>query len=761
MPDQTDSQFPDKPYHQTIVLLGIVTVWALLHWIFRDTLIFHDSWHHNFPTVYEIAQNSACGQFAHWLSSDTGSPTSIYSLSFSLTNPIRILMMQWWGCYLPTPFDAMAFYKLQIFAIYLGFSMGMYVLGRVLFRHWVSAIYLLAAALFAGLCMAGTHSDEAITTVFWVPWCVAALGMANRHAGTSRALLYWNISGLFFCLQLLDMYPHIPTLAAAYAIVIYGVIRPAALRAVVRRWHVLWPAVVLIGITAAGLYAIQLQIFDYQPSQRTQIKITPSVLGQTGFVQPSGFLGSLFPLTFTAAFEEIASGYGWRKFMFRLDVLYLYLGTVPIFLIISLFPGRGFRGPIVGWAAFTILMMLTALQTSGFYYVIFYLPFFDLFRSYFHFFDYAIIGFLVVSGFGFDRLMGVSAVERSKIIRSTLFLGGIFFAAGALLLGGVAYWGRGHGPGLPAYTTAMIGDSAILFTVVLLLVYAAQQSAAPLRMGGLIILALIIPQAVHTVNIYQMLGEPSQATFARYKISDTMLKPLTTDELATPSSIMREICLEKAGCNLARRPVASLRTDFGGSFFRHRLNPVFRKKMSSHVKTALVGVTHPILWASNRIESVSTYDELASRLEQNRDDLQALLAETTYVVGTVEGKIMSDGPANTEFSDLSYAPNRISFSYATDKPAFANLSTSVAPDWTVKVSGVPTTPTKGLFDIFTIPIPRGSGEVTLQYDSNWSRFLFWSRWILAAIGVLCALTMALTTPRQAKPAAGPGKAIGR
>jgi len=160
--------------------------------------------------------------------------------------------------------------------------------------------------------------------------------------------------------------------------------------------------------------------------------------------------------------------------------------------------------------------------------------------------------------------------------------------------------------------------------------------------------------------------------------------------------------------------------------------------MSSHLKTTLVGVTHPILWASNGIKSVSTYDELARRLELNRDDLQSSLAETTYVVGTVEGKIVSDSPANTEFSDLNYAPDRVSFSYATDKPAFANLSASVTPDWTVKVNCVPTEFTKGLFDIFTIPLPRATARSHFNTTTHGAVFCsghvgYWRRLAFCAL----------------------------
>jgi hypothetical protein len=223
----------------------------------------------------------------------------------------------------------MLIYKAQIFVIYLGFALGMFVLGRVIFRHWLSALYLMAATLFAGACIDSLHSDEVAIIVFWVPWTGAALAMAHRHHASRRGPTYVNLAALFSCLQLADMYPHIPSLALIYALVIYiALAGTGALRAILAQWPRLWPAVLVVMLTAGALYALHGQIFDYQPQHsRTQITVEPSQFGQTGFMQPSAFFGSLFPLSFTAAFEEIASGYGWRGFNFRLDVLIAGLPT--------------------------------------------------------------------------------------------------------------------------------------------------------------------------------------------------------------------------------------------------------------------------------------------------------------------------------------------------------------------------------------------------------------------------------------------------
>ena len=131
-------------------LASAVLVWAILHYLLRDTLIYHDAWKHVFPLTYGIALSGSCGTFAYWLNSpDTGSETVIYALNASLTHPSRAVLMALWSCTRPTPFDAMMFYEFQIFVTYGVFVLGMFVLGRIIFRHWLTPIYLVAASLFA------------------------------------------------------------------------------------------------------------------------------------------------------------------------------------------------------------------------------------------------------------------------------------------------------------------------------------------------------------------------------------------------------------------------------------------------------------------------------------------------------------------------------------------------------------------------------------------------------------------------------------
>lgn len=431
---------------QLCTLIPVFAIWAALHWAFRDVLIPHDSWRHNFPEVYGVARNSACGQFAYWLASpDTGASTIIYALSISLTQPLRVLLLNWWACSRPAPFDAMLFYEFQIFVIYTVFTLGMFVLGRVLFRHWLSAVYLAAATLFAGLAIQSVHSDQYVVLAFWIPWCAAAWAMAHRHAGTLRGAFYINLAAIFFCVALGDQEPHAAALAGGCALLVYAGSHITQGRRLASRWAHLWPSAILLCISLAGFFIIREKIFDYLTSQHPAITFDPSELGETGFAQPGALLGMLFPLSFTSAFNQIPTGLVWRASIFRLDVLLFYVGTLPLLMFLSLFARRGLRGAPLGWLIFSLLMLVVSLQPTKLYWAIFYLPLFYLFRSYFFYFDYAAVGMLVLSGYGFDRLMTVPHEERKAILRTTLPWSVLLFALGAAIVVTNAIPGRGLG----------------------------------------------------------------------------------------------------------------------------------------------------------------------------------------------------------------------------------------------------------------------------------------------------------------------------
>lgn len=722
----------------------VILAWGLLHFAFRDTFIFHDTYNHNFPQTYEVAKNSSCGQFAYWLSSDTGSPTVIYAISFSLTAVFKNILIHLWSCTQPQPLDAMFVYKAMVFVAYLVFALGMYLLGRVLFRHWLSALYLMTAALFAGACLDSHHSDEVAYMMFWVPWCAAALAMALRHLRADErgpAAIYLNLAALFFCIELVDMYPHIPTLAAIYAGAIYLVLyRGEAVGALIRIVPRLWPAVFFFALTALVLYAIERQIFFFQPQHsRTGITLTPDQIGQTAFTQPSALFGWLFPLGFNAGFEEIASRYVWRGFIYRLDLLLIYIGTLPLFLALSLLPRGGNRCAALGWFLFAVVMALTSMQPTGFYFAIFHLPFFNLFRSYFHFWDYTAIAFLVVSAYGFDRIVNAGAEQRITILRATFVMSAGLIAIGLAALIVFIMWAKGYGPGLRAYVWSIAGDAAIILIALGAIAAGTRRSVTSARIAAIMVAAVVVSQTIYLAGVYRLLGEPSEVTFARNKMDQRMLTPLTAAEWNAPGRITRVACEKTTGCNLAQRPAASLKTDTSGSFFRDLQSPVLRKGLPDPVKSALAGVTAPILWATDSLTAVPSIEALDQVLSQYSGNPAALLTWTTYVAGPATASAPAgNSPSQIAFSDMRLSPNRISFRYTARSGGYANLSLTASSGWTATVAGAAAPIVRSYYNYVTVPMPAGGGEVVLTYLDGFDVYLFRSRTTLALLGLIGA-----------------------
>jgi len=731
---------------QIAVLIGVIAWWAALHLDFWSVLIYHDTWITNFTETYGVARNSACLKFAYWLMSvDTGSPTVIYAISASLTQPIRVLLVNWWACTRPQPFDAMLIYKLQIFVIYFGFALGMFVLGRMLFRHWLSAVYLATAALFAGFCVYNVHSDQSVIMVFWVPWYAAALVMADRYSNEPRAALHVNLAAVLFCLQLLDQSPHLAALGAATAFLIYATMRFEHLVNLLRQSSRFWPAALVLLVTVGGLYVIQNQIYDFRPSQRAAVTVHPSQFGQTGFIQPSAFFGELFPLTFTAAFEEIASGYGWRAFIYRLDVPILYIGTLPLVLVISLFSKGGLRsnglcGAPLGWLIFSAVLMLMSLQTSQLYFAMFHIPFFNLFRDYFHYFVYALFGFLVLSGYGFDRLLTTTSIVRANVLRATFILSSIVYLGGATVLGALAIYGKGDGPGFWSYLWSMAEDAVIVVTTLGALLVAAWHPNLRTRHALFALFVLIATQSIHAAGVYRLLGEPASSIFKRYQMDAAMLAPYSAAEWANPTQLRRVECPTNASCFLAQRDGASLKRDLDGTFFRHRLNPVFQDTLSPDVKMALVGISHPALWASAGLQGVASVADLDRELDAYRSELDMLLSRWTYVIDSQVKEKLATQPT-VLFANMDRGTDEMSFHYRADSSAFANLSVTAAPGWSATINGAATPIIKANFDFITFRLPAGEGVVTLRYDNAASVYFFWSRWILAALGIAGAISL--------------------
>ena len=721
-----------------------VLIWLFVQYLFFDTFIFHDTWNHNFPQTYEVSKASSCMQFAYWLPSDTGTPTVIYAISFSLTQVIKAILIHVWSCTHPTPYSAMLTYKgIAIFS-YLLFSAGMFVLGKVLFRQRLTAIYLMSGSLFAGACLQGQHSDEVIYILFWVPWCATALVLASKnlhgYLNPHLPFFYFNIGALLFCLCLMDMYPHIPALAAVYAAVICAILYGCNQNFIARNTlHQLWPMATVLLLTILGLYCIEQQIFLFQPQHsRTAITLTPDQIGQTAFTQPSALFGSLFPLSFTAGFDEIASRYVWKGFIYRLDLLLIYIGTIPFFLSISLLFSNKSRRATFGWLVFTIMLAATSMQTTGFYYAIFHLPFFNLFRSYFHFWDYVVFSFLVLSAYGFENVMQCNLGERIKILKKTFIASFAIYIIGFTSLVLFIIRATGHGPGLGSYLWEIALDATIIIGSLLSISIGINKKISSNKIGVILIGFLIFTQTIYISHIYLMLGEKSEKTFSRYQTNIELLTPIADNKWDLAGEITRIQCEKASGCNLSQRPATSLKDDTDGSFFRDLHSPIIRKNLPANIKSSLAGVTFPILWATPSITYLPSYEALDTIIINTNND--NILKNTTYVINPIanfEYIKSTHEKLNISFSNMKITPNNISFEYNSNSQGYVNISTTANNGWKATLNGYDVPIIRSYYNYMTIKINPGEGQITLNYSNSLDKYFFWSRNFLALLGLVC------------------------
>jgi hypothetical protein len=738
----------------SLSFLAIVAAWSVLHWSFRDVVIYHDNWLHNFPFVFAVAKSSSCGNLASWLMwPDSGSPTSAYLISYSLTNPIRIVLLNIFACARLEPFAALLVYKTQVYVIYLGFAVGMAVLGKTLFQSWLSVLYIFAATLFAGFCLDAAHSDQVAILVFWAPWFVAAAALADRHAGEIKGTFYANGAVLFFCGALVDQYPHFAIVAGATGGSFYAYLRFERLKLLLAQWRQLWPTVIFLGITAAQLLFILGKFTNYVPSLRASIVVDPSQFGVTGFMQPSALFGLLFPLTFTAAFDQIASGFGpmgSRSFIYYIDILILYGGTFPLLLAIGWFVRAGQKTLKIGWLGFTVVLLLISLQQSGLYFILFHIPLFDVFRSYFLFVPYVMFGFLVISGYGFERLVIGERLRRRDQLGQTQRFGYILFAVAAVLLVAVIGW-SGLGWGILDHAYAILGDTAIIGAAfALLFILWRYPGFHPLYVTA-IITTLILTQSLYAVVIYRTLGISAAAAFERYELTPTMLTPYSAVELSQPEKLRRVACPTFGSCYLALRDAASLRRDLDGTFLRHRSNPIFQNNLTEGVKSALAGVTHAFIWPSISTELVPSITALNDILDAHEPELPQLLRKSVFIIGDSEAKKSAEAtqPArvSVSLSDLERTTDRISLRYRADGNAFVNLGITYDRYWRATVNGNATSVFPGNYGTATVNIPSGGGVLELRYNDPFARLLFWSRNMVVGLELLMAIYLGVTISR--------------
>jgi hypothetical protein len=739
------------------VAASLWILWCLIHLTFVRTFIFHDSWQHIYPITHRIWDSMDGLRLPMWLGNvDSGTPLVLYVSATSAMQILRLPELYVGELLRPNITGGLYLHKSEILLSYCLLCAGMYVLGRVLYQHRLPALYLAIATLFAGEALDATHSDEHVSILFWIPWALACGALYHQYRRTTAAARYLNIGTLFLVLGGLDQYPHFPALAGAVAVLVYCAMFPRDTWTWLRTnaWR-LWPALLVLIAFAGQLLIVRLAIDGYRPGLRPDTLVDPNTMGSTGFVQPSSFLGTLIPLTFLATIDilepAVVGHIGYSPFDYRLDLLNFGLGFVPLVFATAFMLGHASVRTRVAWVLPAAVLLLISLQDSRLYFLLFRLPFFDLFRVYFQYFLFTLVIVLVMSGYGLDLLLRMSRrARRSLLFRSLIIVSALTAAAVAVELWMLFTF---------AYTNTLadaratwpyaVGDALGVSISAIAILWAARTRLAERAALGAMA-ALAVSQSIYFVGAYQHFGIPTSQVVERLGIDDTARKAQADEFGVEAGNLERHECTIFAECYLAGQDTASLQLDAQSPLWRSINAPVFRKDLNLGVVKGISGITHSVFWFSLRAVPYDDASEMVAALNAGANTIEAELAGKVYVqtrdLGTL-GQTLDGVAAAATITGVTRDLDRFRVSYHADGPALLNAAVTFDDAWSAHIDSQPLSVVRGNFDGLLVPVPAGDHLVELTYSSPPQNAFFVARiaMLLAAIvGVYIVAKVALT-----------------
>jgi hypothetical protein len=504
-------------------------------------------------------------------------------------------------------------------------------------------------------------------------------------------------------------------------------------------------------------------------------------LSETGFAQPSAFLGTFLPLGFTRAFDSLADAvHAWyaahllaalsperRFFVYQLDAVMFFVAIIPTVLSMAFLLRPGLGRLRAGWGLFGLLSFLTALQQTGLYKLIFELPFFDLFRAYLHLAFFGIFAVLVMSGYGMDALLTLEPGARRRLAGRALAVTAALAGLAALLF----LWLFAlpvPAPTLPAarFTLpepnvrlryALLIDAGMLASGLGVLAWAVY-AAADLRRGmTIVIIVLALSQAAYQASVYRILAVPVSEALARFgldEIDHTPIPPAAADD---PRALTRKLCTTFAQCYLSTRDTASLRLDHEGTFFRSLGEALFQPGLERPVVEALTAIGRPIFWTSRRAVAYADDTELARELDDHADDITERLGEVVYVRHEDLDALglLPDSAADPPLADLVRGVDRAHLSYRAEAPFYLNAAIADFRHWRITVGGKVARTVRGNFGGFALAVPKGAGVIELRYVNRASQIFFATRLLMGLLGLFVVVWLMRTETGRAN-AAGPG-----
>ena len=753
--------FRDRRLDDGWLMIAVLASWLGMQVVHWGAFLFHDAWRHNFPRLYSITKLSGCRDIPRWNGSvDSGWPVIIETISSGITNPIHLAYLYITGCLGLDVTPALFLYKAQILATWLVLAAGTYVLGRTLFRHRLPSAFVFAATLFAGVGLDDLHSDQDGVILFWLPWILTCAVQAHRHRAGRLGALYFNATILFLSLQSLDHYPHFPLVVATVGAALYVLLYPRESWQFVRSQILrMWPAAILIAVTAIQLSIFRDVITGFVASQRGDLIVDLSQNGETGWVQPTVLLTAFLPLSTLSGFDYVANsmrdwlvahgGLDQTMFVFRPNSLIYYIGFLPAAFCASFAVAPGQRRVKLWWFGLSLIIFAISVQETQISYFLFHLPYFNVFRTYSLFGLFVAYLLLVMSGYGVDAFLNLGSVARAIMVRRSLTAIAVATLTSGLCVGGLLLV---HVRPVPADVLADVRLGAAADALIIaaggILVWIARRSRyVRLWVVGLTAIT-IVSQVGFAEGTYHFLGMRSNGVLQGYNLDDDDTKPQFAANITDPNAYRRKTCDTFAVCYLSRRDAVSLRLDADGTFLRNPNEPALQEGLATDVVKALDGVSHPVFWFSSTLQSYGTSRELVDDLNAHQHDIGDYLNQVTYApaadVSELNFAAIPDKPSSVDAHLVSMTRLRdmVRLRYTSSTPAFLNLAISYDPAWRVTVNGAQVQAARAYFNGLLVPVPPGEGDIVVAYRSLSNDFFFYSRYALLIVGGGLAVALA-------------------
>jgi len=681
-----------------------------------------------------FAREVDCGVPPLWLYGvDSGTPSIIYNLSFSFTQIIRFFSLLLISCFEPNISLALIIYKIQIIASYFLFCIGMFFVGQSLYKSQLSATYLFTACLYSGLFLQSIHSDQNIIIIFWAPWI--ALCLIQAHKKIKKCSYNLICASFLIMLQALDQSPQFVIIAFSIAIFVYTIIFPKKiLNIIILNKIGAFISIIPIILTILQLIIISDRIDGYVPSLRPSLILSPSQFGETGFLQPTAAISLFMPSTAIVAHPTLTNSMvsllqqfdiGGSKMLYRLDIAMIGIGAVSVMLSLAMLIGRGSLRAKFGWGSFTLLIAAIALQQTKIYYLLFHIPSFELFRSYLLVFLFATFSLLIISGFGFDRVI----TQPLRIGRSTFNAGARFFIFGvAICFAFVILLIHLQSPVTPAlgnaFTFAVLSDVLPVAVIGALLAWKFER---PRTLGVLVIALMIISQADYQNRVWSTLGLSGTVVLDRLGVTEKA-------NLWEGPDGTRDACSTYAGCYLAPGAQTSVvNTGRNAPFLRAASEPALRADLDVDARAALQRIDLPIVWLSREVEAVDSDHKTVSKLNLFAEEADELLRRKTFIHRSDAAKLKS---IPTALDNSNFKSRIISTDIKKDKtivninalrPVVLNLAVTYDTRWRAYVNGEQVPIMRANLGALAIAIPRGKHNIEVVYHDIGGKFIFFIR----------------------------------